>query len=292
MAKGGGGQTSSTTVQQNYSPEEAARRTQVMDEAARIYGLNADSMANAGYPGAAPVPASEATQQAQQMMSSAATGNMTNLANLTSYGTMLGINAPNVQNNPYLSAAMEAAIRPITAQFNDAGGVLSNIRNAAVGAGQYGGTRQGIAEGLAGQGYLNAIGDVTAKMGSEAYGQGLEALTRTLGVAPGIMGLQREPAAALSAVGAQQEDLAGQQAQFEADRRMWQLNAPWMPLQNYANLVYGGANPGTVTNSTVPTSGGMSRTQGALAGAAAGAMMTPYAPYIGAVIGGLAGAFM
>ena len=48
---GGGGSTKSVT--QNFSPEEAARRTQIMDEALRIYGLQKN--ATGQYPGAKPV---------------------------------------------------------------------------------------------------------------------------------------------------------------------------------------------------------------------------------------------
>ena len=48
----GGGSTTSTNTNVNYSPEEAAKRAQVMDEATRVYNATAGTISNADYPGA------------------------------------------------------------------------------------------------------------------------------------------------------------------------------------------------------------------------------------------------
>lgn len=288
-SKGGGGSQSTTTVQQNFSPEEAARRAAVMKEADRVYWSTMGTASNSPYPGARPITPSAETAEAQTMMADAARGNMQTIADNAMYAQLMGYNAADVTNNPFLDKAMNAAVRPLTEQMTESGGVLSQIRSGAGDAGQYGGSRQGIAEGLALKGYLNAVGDVTAKMGNNAYNTGLATSMQALGLTPTVMGAQRDPAAALSAVGAQREDLAADVEAYRAAQEEWKLNAPWMPLQNYANIVFGGASPGTTTSSVGPGVKGPSRAMGALGGAAMGA--TVAGPW-GAAAGALIGAFM
>jgi len=77
-------------------------------------------------------------------------------------------------NNQYFQGAVQAAIRPITEQFTEQ--VLPSIRSGAIGAGQMGSSRQGVAEGIASRGYMDTVGDITAQMGNQAYGQGLQAM--------------------------------------------------------------------------------------------------------------------
>lgn len=95
------------------------------------------------------------------------------------------LGAGDVQNNPYFASAMQAAIRPVQEQFTEQ--VLPGIRQGAIGAGQMGGSRQGIAEGIATRGYLDTIGDITANMGSQAYGQGLQAVQAGAGIGQGLL---------------------------------------------------------------------------------------------------------
>lgn len=95
------------------------------------------------------------------------------------------LGAGDVLNNPYLQGAMDAAIRPVTEQFTEQ--VLPGIKSAAMGAGQMGGSRQGIAEGIASRGYMDTIADMTAQMGSQAYGQGLNAVQAGAGIGQGLL---------------------------------------------------------------------------------------------------------
>lgn len=309
---GGGGSTTSTATNINYSPEEAARRTQVMDEAQRIYG--ASSLASQGYPGAAPVPVSADTyagqqltrQGAQQIMGAtqqtmqgnnlaagavgqgAAVQNAQN--NIMANGLNYGMNgAMDVQNNPYLASAMQAAIRPVTESYTDPGGVMSQIRTNAASTGQYGGSRQGIAEGVAGGRYAQAIGDIVAKMGSAGYDQGQKTFSAALGQIPAWMNANQgateqalnyqknlgsnlqnitaaaqAPGAMYSGVGAQNENIAKEWADYAANQRMWDMNAPWIPLQNYAGIVYGGSAPSTEASMT--SSGGTRNALGQVVG--------------------------
>jgi len=262
---GGGGDSTNTTV--NYSPEEAAQRAKVQNEATRIYGQTSGTLANSSYPGAAPVPFSEATKAAQNLAINnalQAQGAIQDINTGVQYG-MTG--AMDVENNPYLQKAIDAAVRPVQQQYTDAGGVFSQIRTGAGNAGQYGGSRQGIAEGIAAGRMADSMTDAASKIASDAYNTGQDTFTKTLMFAPQALEAGMTPVNWLSSVGAQQENLAQEQANYEANQRTWDLNAPWLPLQNYASIVYGGASPGTSTETSYGGS-----TRNALGQAAGGAL--------------------
>lgn len=269
---GGGGSTKSTNTTVNYSPAEAARRAQVMDEAQRIYGATSGSMRAAAYPGAIPVGFSDATQVAQNLAVSNAASAQDSVANIQK-GVDYGLNkAMDVNNNPYLQQAMQAAVRGIDRNYTDAGGVMAGIRSNAALNGQYGGSRQGIAEGIAAARHDQQVADTVAGMATDAYNKGQETFTKTLTFAPQAIEANNIPVTMLSGVGAQQENLAMEQANYDANARMWGLNAPWMPLQNYASIVYGGATPSTSTEQK----GGTTRNP---LGQAAGAGLTAASIY-------------
>jgi len=324
--KGGSQSTTSTNI--NYSPEEAARRSQVMDEATRVYNQTAGTISSSAYPGSVPVGASPETQAAQGMvmntvgntqgnlgqagqMQQQAAGQLGTAQNAVNAGNAWnqGINgmtaqsmqyglsgAMDVQNNPYLQSAMQAAITPITQSYTDPGGVMSGIRTNAGNTGQYGGSRQGIAEGVAAGRYAQAIGDATAKIGNEAYAKGQDTYSKTLGqlsnwqqannanmqansgaltAATGAAQTNAQTvdqmqqtglagANAVSGVGAQNENLAQQWQDYLANQRSWELNAQWAPLQNYAGIVYGNGASGTSsTSSTSAPRAGVGQAVGA-----------------------------
>jgi hypothetical protein len=262
---------SSTSTQQNYSPEEAARRTQVMDEATRIYNATAGAAQNSPYPGTQPVPFSPDSITAQNYSRDYALGpavqQAANMNNAVQFG-LYDVLFP--QTNPALQSSIDAAIRPITQSYTDTGGVMSQIRDSAQGAGQFGSSRQGVAEGIAAGRYANAIGDTSSKMANENYQKGLDTFSRTLAFAPQALQSGLMPANILSGIGAQNEQQAQQIQDYLANARMWDYNAPWTPLQNYANIVFGGANPTSTSqvntqSSPLQTIG----TIGSLAGTAA-----------------------
>lgn len=274
---GGGGNTTSTgtTTNLNYSPEEAARRAQVMDEAQRVYQATGGNISNSTYPGSAPAEFSPETIVSQKLAvqnAAAAQDQVNNINQGVNYGLT---QAMDVENNPYLDKAIAAAVRPIQESYTDAGGVMSQIRTGAGQAGQMGGTRQGIAEGIAAGRMAQAQGDTAAKIASDAYNKGQETFQKTLTFAPQAMEAGMTPVNWLSSVGAQKENLAQAQADYEANARLWQMNAPWVPLQNYASLVYGGSAPSTSVLST-SQSGGAARNP---IGQAAGAGLTAASIY-------------
>lgn len=264
LGGGGGGDTTSTTI--NYSKAEAAKRAEVMAEAERVYKATGGQISGSDYPGAKVAPFSQETLAAQQLAMANA-GAAQQQVNSINQGVQYGLTgAMDVENNPYLQKAISAAVRPIQQEYTDAGGVMSQIRTGATQAGQYGGTRQGIAEGIAAGRQAQAIGDTSAKIASDAYNKGQETFQKTLTFAPQAMEAGMTPVNWMSSVGAQKENLAQSQADYAANSQMWDLNAPWIPLQNYASIVYGGSAPSTT--STSDSSGNARNPIGQAAGAA------------------------
>jgi hypothetical protein len=291
--KGGGGGTSTTTqTVQNFSPEEAAARNAVQSEAQRIYNATSGQITNAPYPGATPAPASTPTLQGQNAALTAA-GTQANMAGQLSAAQGFGLyDVLFPQTNPALRASVDAAVRPVTQAYTDPGGVLSQIRTDSMNAGQYGGSRQSLALGVAGGRYLDTVGDISARMHSDAYNKGLDTFSRTMALAPQNIQAQTAPAQTLSAVGQQQEAYQQQQLDYDAAVRQWSMNAPWAALQNYANIVYGGSTPGTSSTSFSSGGSGGSTAMSALGGAAMGASIGSMIPGIGTAVGAGVGLMM
>lgn len=257
-------QTASTSV--TYSPEETAFRNQVMQAAGKLFGTGEA----AAYPGAQPVPFSANTVAGQNAALAAVPGmnDTATAANAALKFSLSDVLRP--ESNPALQSYIQGAVRPITESYTDPGGVMGQIRTGASGAGQFGSSRQGIAEGVAAGRYANAVGDTTAKITNEAYGQGLDAMGRALALAPQTQQMLLAGPEAQAAIGHQQELYQQDVNQYNADKALWDINAPWTNLQNFANIVYGGSTPTTTSTQT----GGGQSTIGRLAGGAAAGIGT------------------
>lgn len=285
----GGG--SSTTTQKSYTPQEEEIRQFMLKTGQDIY----DKQATSGpgqYPGAKPIPASAETEAARRQLTNFSLGQGQTIAQTTGEALQFGMkDVLNPQSNPYYQAHQEAAIRPINQAYTDPGGVIQTIgdRFTAGSSGGYG-TRESIAGGIAGRGYLDTVGDVTAKMGSEAYGQGLDTFGRTMAFAPQSYNMMTQPAATLATVGGSREAEAAGQENYAAQQRQFEMNAPWMNLQNLGSVFQGTASPGSVTNADAASNPMMSAAGGAMAGWAVGAQVggASGGPW-GAAIGALAG---
>jgi hypothetical protein len=178
------------------------------------------------------------------------------------------LNAPDLQNNPYLAAAIDAAIRPIREQHTQT--VLPSITSGAVASGGLGGSRQGIAEGLAGQSFLRQVADTSSSFANQAFQKGLEAQSRGLALAPSVSQLGLLPGQIISGVGAEQQAQA-QRTLDEATRRF--TTDQLMPLflaQEIAGLASGLPGSGMSGFSQQPGPPGTNPILGALGGAALG----------------------
>lgn len=244
MSSDGGGISTSTT--QNYSPEEVARRTAVMDEAQKLYGTGA---LGGTWDKAAPT-AQSATSAAGESALVGASGTQAQQATTANTALNYGLTgAMDVTNNPYLESAISAAVRPQQASLTQA---LQQVGSAAQQQGAYGGSRQGIAEALSLEKGQQAISDTVSKMGSAAYDSGQQTFRTALGLAPAIQAMQTSPGTTLTSVGAAQEDRAQATADYNASKAAYDADAQKRALEAYANIVLNQGGSQAKTESTVP----------------------------------------
>lgn len=284
MSSGGGGGTQTTQTIQKADPW-AGQQPYLQDVFANAQKLYQTQQPQY-YPGQTVAQPGAGTLQAQQYL--------TNLANtaLPQYGSTVqqastsALNAPNVQNNPYLQSAIEAAINPAVRGFQTA--VMPTIR-ADFGTGEnYGSSRRGVATGLASEALANNIFKTASTMGSEAYGQGLEAQSRALALTPQTIAAMQQPAVTMDTVSQQQQ--AYQQDLINEAMQRWNFEqtSPWQSLTQYQNLIqgnYGGSSTGELTSPAPKSNKALSAVGGAAAGAAIGSVI----PGVGTAVGALAG---
>jgi hypothetical protein len=232
-----------------------------------------------------------AQKQAQDMLlkaSGAQQGIADNAASASNFWT--GGNVWDPTNNPALQGAVDASGRAITQQFNE--NIMPGIRGGAISGGNFGSSRQGIAEGLAAGRTSQAVGDSANKLINENYKTNVDAQMKALGLAPQTQALQNAPGLTTAAVGDQRRAMA--QALLDAEKEGFNFdqNAGYLQSRDLLSLlsgIPGGTNTSTATG---PKPGGNAFT-GALGGAASGAsmgsMFGPWGTGIGALGGGLYG---
>lgn len=277
-----GGSSSTTTVQE-LSPEQQELLALVLPEATNI-SQNPPQQ----FPGSQITPFNPLQLLAQQLtLGQAQQGsNLSNITDSAAAGQQFLLGpALFPETNPALQQAIEAATRPITEAFSQQ--VLPNIRGGAVTAGQLGGSRQGIAEGLASQAAFRQIGDTAAGVANQGFQSGLDAFTRALFAAPQNAQLALLPAQLTSLVGQQQQSMEQALLTEEANKFVIDQLIPFNVAQQIAGLAFG--VPGGSLTSTSSGGGSTSTAQGVLGGAAAGAALFPANPLIGGAVGALAG---
>lgn len=156
----------------------------------------------------------------------------------------------NASSNPGLASYMDAATQPIYQNLTRS--VLPNVRSEAQNAGQFGSSRQGIAEGLAGAGAAQAAGATTANIANSGYNSGLSAMTQGLGMAPGIAGAQAIPGLTTSGVGDVRQGLNQAQLGEQAQRWNYQNLFPLLIGQQYAGIAAGLPGGSTTTTGSGP----------------------------------------
>lgn len=261
MSSGGGNTTSTTKVQ--YSPAEQAARDSIAQGAQKAF----ETSSKGPYPGAKPIGPSADTQAGLQAGDLAARQMGVGAQAAAGANDQL-LHATDVNNNPALQSAMDAATRPMIDQFQEAGGALSQIRNGAMSNGSYGSSRQGIAEGLAQKALQQQVGDIRSTMMSKAYTDGLQAQGDAVKNQAMVNMMMQMPSQQLLANGATTEGYQQNAENYNAAARDFDQNSQWQPLQNFANIVYGGSNGETQTTQSAPksnTAGQLIGTAGSLA---------------------------
>jgi len=191
--------------------------------------------------------------------------------------------------NPALAGTIRAATRPIYSGLTEE--ALPAIRSEAVGGGaNYGGSRQGIAEGLAIGKTQQAAEDAASKISFGGYQSGLDAMKAALGLAPATAGAQTIPAGTVGAVGdvrqgQTQAELAANNAAFNFDQWL-----PYLIGTSLAGIVPG--LPGGAVQATGATQGSGT---GFTSGTGESRGTAPQGPGLGSILtgaGSLAGGLL
>ena len=188
--------------------------------------------------------------------------------------------------DPTLQGSLDAIARPVNESLTEQ--FLPNIRSGAVANRSVGGSRQGIAEGIAGRGASNAIADASASLLSTNRLAGMDQITKTLALGPGTANAQAIPASILDAVGRQRQGLEQANINENIDRHNFGETEEDRRLANFASIISG--NFGSQSTSTGSGTRGPSQLEGALGGAATGAAVGSAFPGYGTAIGAGVGA--
>lgn len=276
---GGGQQSSTQTTQQILSPEQQRLLDPVIPVAENFVKNPPKAFGGSGVAGFDPL-----QQMAQQMIIGASNGMLPMLgqqqaggnALMQGGGAVLG-NQVGAQNflmsgaaldpnmNPALARVTDAATRPLIDAFQRQ--IMPSIANDAVSAGGFGGTRQGIAEGIAASDLQRQVGDISAQVQNNAYSQGLQAMAQLAGQAPGsasiAQGLDRMPqilnssllpAQLTGAVGDVRQGMTQAQLSDTIQRFVNEQMLPFAAAQDVAALAFG--IPAGTTQTTAKTTGG------------------------------------
>lgn len=241
-AGGGGGSGSSETTP--WAPQQPYL-LDIFDEAKKTF----DAGGAKYYPGSTVASRSPETLAAEEELLRYANGDARDMTASLSRATQFGLEGvldPN--SNEYLAAAVEGALRPVTTKYRTE--VMPAISSEAQKLGAYGGSRHGIADALASELYMQSLGDISSKMYSDAYGKGLDTMTRTMALTPENIKAGTMPASLVANVGQQRDEYAQTLINAAKDRWDYEQEAPTRNLNNYRQMVTGQYGGTTTRNET------------------------------------------
>ena len=234
MGSGGGDDTTSTTVQkadpwkgvQPYLKQGYADATDLYEAGGPQY-----------YPGQTYVDNNAFENMGAQMGLNYAMNQMPGQV-----GSMLQaqndlFRAPDVANNQYVGGMADVIQDRMSRQFTEQ--MNPAIRGGAVASGQFGGSRQALAEQGAMGRVSESTGDALAQLYGSAYDTGLDAAGRAMQLAPQTLQAGMMPSQGVSQYG---EYLRGQDElalQDSLNRYNYEQNAPQQNLATYMNYLQG-----------------------------------------------------
>jgi hypothetical protein len=176
--------------------------------------------------------------------------------------------ALDVNNNPGVQGQITAATRPITQALTEQ--ALPAIRDSAERTGNFGSSRQGIAEGLASGRASQAIGDATSGIVSKAYQANVDAQLKALGLLPQTIGAQTSGDLTTSGVGDTRQGMAQALLEEQVGNFNYDELAPYLQSKDIMSLLSGLPGGTTMSTASLPQRNMLT---GALGGAAAGASL-------------------
>lgn len=197
------------------------------------------------------------------------------------------LNADDVANNPLVQGQLQVNQNLLNRNLQE--NILPSLGDQAIRAGGYGGSGQGVAEGIAARGTQEALANQNATTMLQAYGQGLGAQSNAMGQSQNQLGLGFIPSATGMEVG-QTMRAEDQKLMDEAYQRfMHPYEGPWTRLNRAMGVIQPAAGLGS--QQTSPNPNQSNPLAGALGGAAVGydllpALMGSMTGPTGALVGG------
>src|SRR5262245_24077435 len=232
-----------------------------------------------------------APQTSGQQMALGAAGTQADLSGMANrtFGR-LTTDLTDPSQNPQLAGAITASTRPIMQTLTES--ALPAIRGGAQGAGQYGCSRQALAEGIATRGAEQAVGDTAAKLAQSTYETNMRSQLQALGLLPTVQTGAVTPALTTSGVGDVQQALEQQKLNQQVAGFNYDQLAPYLQSRDLLSIMAGlpgGTNISTGMNPP-QASGGQKALSGALQGASFGASLGSIVPGVGTLAGAGIGA--
>lgn len=203
----------------------------------------------------------------------------------TARGTVQGANTQSQKltagdyldpDNASTAGAIRAATRPITDTYRDVtmpaiGADASTSGSGGISA-NFGGSRQGVAEGLASRDMINKVGDTSAAIANTARQSNMDQMLKAIGLAPQTAASSSIPGGMTSTVGDIRQ--GQQQTEMSADTQADQFKQ-FLPLLMAQWLGQGASSlPGGSTTSVGTSSGSSNPINQLIGGAsAAGGLM-------------------
>lgn len=290
---GDGGNTQAATQETSPWGVQQPYLEQVMKDAQKMYQTNPKGIPY--YSGQTIAPLGADNNAALDYAREYAQGTAKDIAQQTSTAQSALLQAPNTVGSPAFDAAANAAIRPVVRQFNES--VLPGIRNTSIDNGQFGGSRQGVAEGIASDRLQQNILDTTSRMALQTQQAGWGAANQAIANQGQATSAGIAPASVLSTTGA--VDRTYQQSLIDDAMQKYFYNQqrPYNALNQYKDFVSGQyGSGGRSTQQVSKRDPLMSGLGGAATGASiaasfgpAGVAVAPYAAAAGGIIGLIGG---
>jgi len=194
-------------------------------------------------------------QQGMQSQLGYAGGGLADQVGAAQQAQLGALQAPDVANNPYIGGVADTITDRLNRNFSE--NLMPGIQGGATMAGQSGGSRQGVAEGIAARGTQEALGSSLNQLYGDAYGRGLQAQSAAMGMAPQMAQLGMMPGQVQQQVGGQMraEDQMG--IDEAVARHDFEQQEPWQRLGQYNALLGGGQGYGSTTSTTTQPSQGL-----------------------------------
>lgn len=195
--------------------------------------------------------------------------------------------ALDVNNNPAVQGMLNKNRMETTRALTES--ALPAIRDSAERSGNFGSSRQGIAEGLASGRASDALANANASTLNNAYNTNVESQLKALGLLPQTTATQTQGNLTTSAVGDTRQALSQARLSEDVGNFNYDQLAPFLQSKEIMSLLTGLPGGSTVSTASTPQKNPLT---GALGGAATGASLGSAFGPIGTGVGGGLGALL